>query len=73
MATATQPVSADPRPVGPPPRPTYTCPQCGHDLSVSGLGRHRIFFAADDGGLTDAVMNGRCPECGLGLPGKNPS
>jgi hypothetical protein len=28
----------------PDPSPTYTCPECGHALRVSGLGRHRVYF-----------------------------
>lgn len=28
--------------------PPYTCPECGHVLRVSGLGRHRVFSELDD-------------------------
>jgi transcription elongation factor Elf1 len=55
----------------PDPRRTYTCPECGHLLRVSGLGRHRVYFELDDGRLDDPVMNRVCPACGHGLPGKN--
>ena len=50
---------------------TYTCPECGHELAVSGLGRHRVYFELDDDRLANPVMNRVCPECGHGLPGKN--
>ncbi len=53
-------------------RPTYSCPQCGHVLRVSGVGRHRVYFEPGDERADDPVMNRVCPECGLGLPGKNP-
>jgi ribosomal protein S27AE len=49
-------------------RRTYTCPECGHVLRVSGLGRHRVYFELDD---ERAVMNRVCPACAHGLPGKN--
>ena len=52
---------------------TYSCPECGHILRVSGLGRHRIYFELDDDRLADPVMNGACPGCSRGLPGKNPA
>ncbi len=51
-------------------RPTYSCPECGHVLRVSGLGRHRVYFELGDERSYDPVMNGGCPECGHGLPGK---
>jgi hypothetical protein len=53
------------------PRLTYSCPECGHVLRVSGLGRHRVYFELDDARSVDPVMNRACPACGLGLPGKN--
>ena len=53
------------------PRRTYSCPECGHALRVSGLGRHRVYFEQDDDRSEDPVMNRVCPECGHGLPGKN--
>jgi hypothetical protein len=56
----------------PDPRPTYSCPECGHVLRVSGLGRHRVYFELDDERSYDPVMNRGCPDCGHGLPGKNP-
>lgn len=53
-------------------RPAYACPECGHLLRVSGLGRHRVYFELDDERSEDPVMNRACPACGHGLPGKNP-
>ncbi len=53
-------------------RRTYTCPECGHVLRVSGLGRHRVYFELTDERADDPVMNRVCPACGHGLPGKNP-
>lgn len=50
--------------------PLYRC-ACGHSLRVSGLGRHRIYFELSDERLDDPVMNGVCPACQRGLPGKN--
>jgi uncharacterized protein YlaI len=55
----------------PHPRRTYTCPECGHGLHASGLGRHRVFFELTDELAEDPVMNRVCPACGHGLPGKN--
>ena len=55
----------------PDPRPVYHCWECGHTLRVSGLGRHRVYFELIDERAEDPVMNRVCPECGLGLPGKN--
>jgi ribosomal protein S27AE len=51
---------------------TYDCPECGHALRMSGLGRHRVYFELDDERLDNPVMNRACPECGHSLPGKNP-
>jgi len=53
------------------PRPTYRCPECGHVLRVSGLGRHRVYFELSDARSQDPVMNRMCPVCGHGLAGKN--
>jgi predicted RNA-binding Zn-ribbon protein involved in translation (DUF1610 family) len=53
-------------------RPTYGCPECGHVLHVSGLGRHRVYFELNDERSDDPVMNRVCPSCGRGLPGKSP-
>ncbi len=53
-------------------RPTYSCPECGHALRVSGLGRHRVYFELSDERAADPVMNRVCPACGHGLPGKSP-
>lgn len=55
---------------GPSARPAYTCPECGHVLRVSGLGRHRVFFELDDERADHPVMDRRCPQCGHGLPAK---
>ncbi len=52
-------------------RRTYACPECGHVLRVSGLGRHRVYFGLDDERLVTPVMNRLCPVCGHGLPGNN--
>ena len=49
----------------------YECPECGHVLRVSGVGRHRVYFERDEERSVDPVMNGACPGCGRGLPGKN--
>ena len=57
----------------PDPRRTYTCPECGHHLRVSGLGRHRVYFELIDERSDDPVMNRVCPACGRGLPGKSPA
>jgi ribosomal protein S27AE len=54
-------------------RPTYSCPECGHVLRVSGLGRRRVYFELHDERSYNPVMNRVCPACGHGLPGKNPS
>jgi ribosomal protein S27AE len=54
------------------PRPTYGCPQCGHVLRMSGLGRHRMYFELSDERADDPVMNRECPACGHSLPGTNP-
>jgi uncharacterized protein YlaI len=32
----------------PHPRRTYSCPECGHVVRVSGLGRHRVYFELTD-------------------------
>jgi ssDNA-binding Zn-finger/Zn-ribbon topoisomerase 1 len=74
MARAT--LTAPPEPLAslanPDPRPTYSCPECGHVLRVSGLGRHRVYFELADALAEDPVMNRICPACGHGLPGKSP-
>ena len=53
----------------PAPHGEYRC-ECGRTFRVSGGGRHRIYFEPSDSALDDPVMNGVCPECGRGLPGK---
>ena len=55
------------------PRPIYSCPECGHVLRVSELGRHRVYFELNDERSENPVMNRVCPACGDGLPGKNPT
>jgi hypothetical protein len=52
-------------------RGTYICPECGHVLRVSGLGRHCVYFELDDNRADNPVMNRVCPVCAHGLPGKN--
>lgn len=52
--------------------PEYRC-DCGHVLRVLGGGRHRVYFEPGGSRLDDPVMNGVCPACGRGLPGKNRS
>ena len=59
--------AADPRS-----RRAFTCPECGHVLRVSGLGRHRVYFELEDERSEDPVMNRACPQCGHSLLGKNP-
>ncbi len=67
---------APPEPLAPSgkryPRLTYGCPECGHVLRVSGLGRRRVYFELSDELADDPVMNRVCPACGHGLTGKNP-
>lgn len=50
--------------------PVYSC-ECGHALRVFGGGRHQVYFELSNPRLDDPVMNGACPRCGHGLPGKN--
>jgi hypothetical protein len=73
MTSATLIAPAKPRAPSatPHPRRTYTCPECGHVLHVSGLGRHHVFFELTDERAEDPVMNRVCPERGHGLPDKN--
>ena len=52
-------------------RPPYTCPECGHVLRVSGLGRHRLYFELDDERADHPLMNRACPQCGHALSGKD--
>lgn len=49
----------------------YVCPQCGHVLRVTGLGRHRVYFEPDDAHAQGPVTNRMCPSCTHSLPGKN--
>ncbi len=53
-------------------RDEYRC-ECGKVLRVFGGGRHRVYFEPGNTQSDDPVMNGACPACGRGLPGKNPS
>jgi len=53
-------------------RGEYRC-ECGHILRFSGGGRHRVYFETGKTRLDDPVMNGACPACDRGLPGKNRS
>jgi ribosomal protein S27AE len=69
MTSAT--LIAPPERLAPSGRRTYSCPECGYALRVSGLGRHRVYFELDGERSDEPVMNRVCPECGHGLPGKN--
>jgi len=71
-ATLIAPPERRASPSKPDPRPTYSCPECGHVLRVSGLGRHRVYFELGYSRVDDPVMNRVCPACGHGLPGKSP-
>jgi hypothetical protein len=51
------------------PHSAYRC-ECGHELRVYGVGRHRIYFDTGSARLDEPVMGRACPECGGGLPGK---
>jgi hypothetical protein len=53
------------------PRRTYSCPESGHVLRVSGLGRHRVYFELTDERADEPVMSRVCPACGHGLRGKS--
>ena len=71
--TLIAPPERPPPPANPQLRPPYSCRECGHVLRVSGLGRHRVYFEQlDDERSEDPIMDRVCPECGYGLPGKNP-
>jgi hypothetical protein len=52
------------------PGPSYRC-ECGRVMRMFGGGRHRVYFELGDSRLDDPVMDGACPQCGQGLPGKN--
>jgi predicted RNA-binding Zn-ribbon protein involved in translation (DUF1610 family) len=68
-------LSSAPESSSPPPQPRrgreYACVECGHVLAMSGGGRHRVYFEPDDERRVNPVMDGLCPECGHGLPGRN--
>ncbi len=70
--TVIAPPERPPLPANPQSRPPYGCPECGHGLRVSGVGRHRVYFELDDTRSDHPVIDRVCPECGHGLPGKNP-
>jgi hypothetical protein len=53
-------------------RGVYRC-QCGHVFRVFGGGRHQVYLEPENVALDDPIMNGVCPVCGRGLPGKNAS
>lgn len=59
-----------PRKAVPHSRPPFSCPECGHVLHVSGLGRHRVYFELGDERTDHPVMNRHCPDCGRCLPGQ---
>ena len=44
----------------------WTC-TCGQDYRISGAGRHRIYWLPD-ASAADAIITGRCVECGRDLP-----
>ena len=69
-ATLTAPAESLRPPSESDPGRTYSCPECGHVLRVSGLGRHRVYFELSDA-RSQTVMNRTCPACEHGLPGKN--
>ena len=71
-ATQSAPLATPGKSIKPDPKRTYSCPGCEHALRVSGLGRHRVYFECGDERSHDPVMNGVCPACGHGLPGKSP-
>jgi hypothetical protein len=71
-ATLISPAERPLPPADPRLRPPYTCPECGHLLRVSGLGRHCVYFELDDERVDHPIMGRVCPECRHGLPGKNP-
>jgi hypothetical protein len=54
----------------PHPARMHRCPECGHILRVSGLGRHQVYFDLDDERSFEPVMDRACPQCGHGLPAK---
>jgi hypothetical protein len=68
--TLIEPREAPPVSEGVDPRGEYRC-KCGHVLRVFGGGRHRVYFVSANARLGDPVMNGACPSCGGGLPGKS--
>jgi hypothetical protein len=70
--TLIAPPQRPPPPANPQLRAPYSCPECGHVLRVSGLGRHRVYFELDDKHSEDPIMDRVCPKCAHGLPGKNP-
>ena len=63
-----EPVTPSQRPGA---RQNYNCPECRQGLRVFGRGRHRVYFEPADERSGELVMNGVCPGCGRGLPGKN--
>ena len=73
IATMITPVERLAPSSSPDPRRTYGCPECGHVLRVSGLGRHRAHFELTDDRADEPVTNRVCPLCGHSRPGKNPA
>lgn len=51
---------------------TYTCDGCQTEYRVSGEGRHTVYWKADSS-ISDAVIDGKCVECGKPLPGHHPA
>src|SRR5258708_2852152 len=68
-APAAGPTARDPAMKADPTR-TCICPECGHALRVSGLGRHRVYFELDHERVDHPIMKRVCPECGRSLPEK---
>ncbi len=64
MASVT--LIAPPERLAPPSKPdlsrTYSCPERGHVLRVSGLGRHRVYFELDDEALRRPGDEPRLPR-----------
>jgi len=51
---------------------TYACEGCATEYRVSGEGRHRVYWKAG-ASIADAVLDGKCVECGKPLPGHHPA
>ncbi|MDP9400972.1 MAG: hypothetical protein M3P39_08540, partial [Actinomycetota bacterium] len=49
---------------------TWTCPSCEKAYGISGEDRHRVYWPAE-ATSAQAVLDGRCMQCGTTLPGKH--